>query len=79
MNCLQIMGVSLILFLTISCNSKVKEETDTFAKMYDLAQTDSIIESEVKLVRNFRLNSQNRRDALDSLMHKYPTIAYFYQ
>lgn len=72
-------GICLILFLTISCNSREKEETDTFTKMYTIFETDSIIESEMKQIRMLRINSQNRRDALDSLIYKHPTVAYFYQ
>jgi len=42
-------------------------------------ETDSIIEPEMKYVRSLGLNSQNRRDALDSLIDEYSTVAYFYQ
>ena len=74
-----IIGISLIFFLVISCNSKAKEERVSYAKMYTVMELDSIVKSEMKVIRLLKLDSQNRRDALDSLIDKHPTIGYFYQ
>ena len=72
-------GIVLIFLLVISCNSSANEERVSSAKMYTVIELDSIVESEMKVIRTLKLNSQNRRDALDRLIDKHPAIGYFYQ
>ncbi len=69
----------LLLGLLISaCDSSEKKE-DISTPSYTVFQRDSIVENVMDSLRYYGLNSRKRRDALDSVILKYPTIADFYQ
>jgi len=71
--------VIIVMLGFTSCEEKQVKKTDKPLDKYSVIQKDSIIDEVFKVVAKSGLNSQKRRDALDSAITKYPTIAYFYQ
>lgn len=71
--------IFLVAFFINACNSKVETDIVSKSQSYTVFEKDSIVEDVMYSLRKFRLNSQERRDALDSAITKYPTIANFYQ
>ncbi len=69
----------LLVFISASCEEKQVKKTHKPSGDFSNIQKDSIIDEVFKVVSKARLNSQKRRDVLDSVILKYPTIAYFYQ
>ena len=69
----------IIMFGFSSCKEKQVIKTEKPLGDYSNIQKDSIIDEVFKFVAKTRLNSQKRRDVLDSVILKYPTIAYFSQ
>ena len=76
----KLVSITLIfsLFLFSCQKDKYKSEKEP-SKTYSLSKKDSIIDEVQLTVSKYRLNSQKRRDVLDSVITKYPSIAYFYQ
>ncbi|SRX54469.1 tetratricopeptide repeat protein [Aequorivita sp. CIP111184] len=69
----------LLIGLFISaCHSKV-EKVNIPTHSYTVFEKDSIVENVMHSLRNYGLNSQKRRNLLDTAIAKYPTIAEFYQ
>ncbi len=69
----------LVMVLVVACNSKVEKEIVLKPQSYTVFETDSIVENVMYSLRRLGINSQKRRNALDSVIKKYPTIANFYQ
>jgi|GEM_PF-331451 len=68
-----------IIFFISACNTSVKDSANSSAETYSALERDSIVENVMLSLRKHGINSQKRRDALDSAIVKYPTIANFYQ
>lgn len=74
------LGLSLSAILSIiACNSKVENRTLPKSQPYTVFEKDSIVEAVMFSLRKYGVNSQKRRDALDSAIAEYPTIANLYQ
>ena len=71
--------VIIIMFGFSSCEEKQEAILVKSTTKYSVIEKDSIIEEVFKVTAKTRLNSQKRRDVLDSAITKYPTIAYFNQ
>ena len=72
----------LLIIITLgfsSCEEKQVKKTDKLSDDYSNIQKDSIIDEVFKITDKTGLNSQRRRDVLDSAIIKHPTIPYFYQ
>ncbi len=73
-------GFLLLVGLLISaCNTNSRDLKVSKTVSLTVFQKDSIVENVIYSLRNYGLNSQKRRDALDSAIVKYPTIANFQQ
>lgn len=70
------MVAGLFLF---ACNSDFEDQKAQTTDAYTVFQRDSITDQVMDSLRDYGINSQARRDALDSIILDYPTIAYFYQ
>src|SRR5690606_19220285 len=68
-----------IVFLISACNSNLKDSKISKTESFTVFEKDSIVENVILSLRKYGLNSQKRRDALDSAILKYPSIANFYQ
>ncbi|MCF6308535.1 MAG: hypothetical protein L3J09_11355 [Flavobacteriaceae bacterium] len=71
--------MTLILPILISCEEKQGEIPKKPSVKYSVIQKDSIIDEVMKVAAKTTLNSQRRRDVLDSAITIHSTIAYFYQ
>jgi tetratricopeptide (TPR) repeat protein len=71
--------IGIMLFVLISCEEKQEAILIKTTTKYSVIEKDSIIDEVFKVVAKTRLNSQKRRDVLDSAITKYPSIAFFYQ
>jgi tetratricopeptide (TPR) repeat protein len=67
------------IIFNIACNSKVENQTVLQPQPYTVFEKDSIVEHVMLSLRKYGINSQKRRDALDSAIAAYPTIANLYQ
>lgn len=65
--------------MLLACSSNLKDTKAPVTELYTPFEKDSITENAMLSLRAYGLNSQGRRDALDSIILEYPTIAYFYQ
>lgn len=75
---LSILG--LVIFLIFSCNQpNTDSQNISKAIIYSVFETDSIVDDVMYSVRRFPINSQERRNALDSAIARYPSIANFHQ
>src|SRR5690606_30891998 len=68
-----------IVFLISACNSNLEDSKISKTESFTVFEKDSIVENVMHSLRKYGLNSQKRRDALDSAILKYPSIANFYQ
>lgn len=70
----------LITGLIFSCNQRNNETIISSEDIsYNVFETDSIVDNVMYSLRRYPLNSLERRNALDSAIVKYPSIANFYQ
>lgn len=76
---LRVAGFIVITLLVSACNSKVKNDIPSKPETYSVFEKDSIVDDVVYSLGRYRLNSEERRKALDSAIAKYPTIANLYQ
>ena len=70
--------ICLILF--VGCNSTNENvELPIKEKSLSIKETDSITDAVMQRTKHLFLNSQERRDVLDSAIVAHPNIAYFHQ
>jgi len=74
-----LISLLILLVILVSCNIETKEVSSINPKSYSRIEKDSIIDEVMKIASRTGLNSQSRRNVLDSAIVIYPTIAYFYQ
>ncbi|RMA57026.1 tetratricopeptide repeat protein [Ulvibacter antarcticus] len=75
-------NVVLLVFSSIlvnSCASEAKDKKSKIEVAYPSEVEEKIIDSVMVGIHKLRLNSQERRDALDVAIAKFPDIANFYQ
>lgn len=65
--------------IIFSCSQSSSEKNSIPIQSFSVKEKDSIIDFVMKSTNSFRLNSQKRRDYLDSVIIIYPKFAYFYQ
>jgi len=71
--------MGIMLFVLISCEEKTATAQVKSPAKYTLIEKDSIADEVMSVVYKVGINTQRRRDILDSAITKYPSIAYFYQ
>lgn len=76
---LKVVGFIGIALLASACDSKVKKDDLSKSETYSVFEKDSIADDVMYSLGRYRLNSEERRRALDSAIEKYPTIADLYQ
>lgn len=70
----------LITLLVFSCNqSNTEVQNIPKTPSYSVFEKDSIVDNVMYSLRRYSINSQERRNALDNAIAKYPSIANFYQ
>lgn len=70
----------LIIMMIFSCNQQKTEiEHTSGPETYNVFERDSIVDNVMYSLNRYPLNSKKRRDSLDSVIAKYPSIAYFQQ
>lgn len=71
--------IGILMFVLISCEEKQEVKLVKQSIKYSLIQKDSIIDEVFKVAAMTGLNSQRRREILDSAIIEHPTIANLYQ
>jgi len=66
-------------FVLFSCKNENSKGFKNESLKYSLIEKDSIIEEVMHVTLQAGINSQRRREVLDSALIEYPTFAYFYQ